>query len=201
MIFKLQGKIASYEDDLLIVDVNGVGYGVFCSSIIINKYSKIGTEISLLIETFVREDSIKLFGFETSDEKKTFNIITKIPGVGAKMGIAILSSMTPNQISNAVLAEDKNSFKAISGVGPKLANRMITELKGKLDKGQIGSITKSANSDEPVNNDVSDAVMAIENFGFARKDAYNLMVKLKQENPDIKLDEMIKSGLKALGSN
>lgn len=199
MIFKLHGKVAAFEDDYLVIDVNGVGYGVFCSSIIINKYSKIGSEIALLIETFVREDSLKLFGFETILEKQTFNIITKIPGVGAKMGVAILSSMTPSEISNAVLSEDKNSFKAISGVGPKLATRIITELKGKLDKSPISSLSSTSNN-EPINNDVNDAVMAIENFGFARKDAYNLMMKLKTDNPDIKIDEMIKTGLKQLGS-
>ena len=202
MIYKLQGHVASYEDDHLIIDVNGIGYGVFCSSILINKYSNIGSKISLLIETYVREDSIKLFGFEDATEKKTFNIITKIPGVGAKMGVAILSHMTPSDISNAVMSEDKDSFKAISGVGPKLANRIVTELKGKLlkdlPKANTPLDTKFVNQN--VNDNINDAVTAMENFGFSRSDAYGLMVKLKKEDPEIKLDEMIKSGLKQLGT-
>ena len=125
MIAKLRGKVDTIGDDFCIVDVNGVGYLVFASAKSLGKL-KIGAEASLLIETVVREDSISLFGFADAWEKEWFTTLTKVQGVGAKVCLAILSVLAPMQLAQAVSAQDKNSFTRASGVGPKLAARIVT---------------------------------------------------------------------------
>ena len=131
MIAKLRGLVDALGEDSCIIDVNGVGYLVFASAKTLSKLV-VGAEASLLIETVVREDSISLFGFYDAWEKEWFNTLTKVQGVGAKVCLAILSVLSPLQLAQAVSAQDKNSFTRASGVGPKLAARIVTELKDKI---------------------------------------------------------------------
>ena len=131
MIAKLRGLIDTIGDDYAIVDVNGVGYLVFASAKTLGKLIR-GKQYCLLIETVVREDSITLFGFVDAWEKEWFLTLTKVQGVGAKVCLSILSVLSPAQLSQAVAAQDKNSFTRASGVGPKLAARLVTELKDKI---------------------------------------------------------------------
>ena len=121
MIRKLKGQIDTIDSDSIIIDVGGVGYGVFCSANTLRNLPAKGESTSLYIETHVREDHIHLFGFSTTDEKETFQTITKVSGVGVKVALAILSVLSPGQLANAIAAKYKSSFKTVSGVGPKLA--------------------------------------------------------------------------------
>ena len=146
MIAKLRGKVDTIGDDFCIVDVNGVGYLVFASAKSLGKL-KIGAEASLLIETVVREDSISLFGFADAWEKEWFTTLTKVQGVGAKVCLAILSVLAPMQLAQAVSAQDKNSFTRASGVGPKLAARIVTELKDKIVTVPVSEFAKEINMD------------------------------------------------------
>ena len=131
MIAKLRGIIDTIADDFCIIDVNGVGYLVAASSKTLSKLS-IGSEATLLTEMVVREDSLSLFGFADAWEKEWFNTLTKVQGVGAKVCLSILSVLTPTQLAQAIGAQDKTSFCRASGVGPKLAARIVTELKDKI---------------------------------------------------------------------
>ena len=130
MIGKLTGYLDGMGDGFIYLNVRGVGYRVFCSTKTMSSLNK-EEEVSLFIETQVREDHIHLFGFLSASEQEIFNTLTGVQGVGAKVGMAILSSLGLNEISMAVATGDNKAFTRVSGIGPKLATRIVTELKGK----------------------------------------------------------------------
>ena len=205
MIAKLHGIVDSFGDDSLIVDVNGVGYLVFASTRTLSKMIK-GAEVTLFIETVVREDSISLYGFASALEKEWFLTLTKVQGVGAKVCLSILSVLTPSQLAQAVSAQDKASFSRASGVGPKLAARIVTELNGKMVGLPVGAdiadYAAALNDQEaPVpttapQNNVEDAISALVNLGYQRLDAYRAVNVAAGKNPDADVSALIKSALK-----
>ncbi len=212
MIAKLRGKVDTIGDDFCIVDVNGVGYLVFASAKSLGKL-KIGAEASLLIETVVREDSISLFGFADAWEKEWFTTLTKVQGVGAKVCLAILSVLAPMQLAQAVSAQDKNSFTRASGVGPKLAARIVTELKDKIVTVPVSEFAKEINMDMTPNEQtanyedvlvaqaddptkIEDAISALVNLGYQRLEAYKAVNQAALNAPDADMFELIKLALK-----
>ena len=212
MIAKLRGKVDTNGDDFCIVDVNGVGYLVFASAKSLGKL-KIGAEASLLIETVVREDSISLFGFADAWEKEWFTTLTKVQGVGAKVCLAILSVLAPMQLAQAVSAQDKNSFTRASGVGPKLAARIVTELKDKIVTVPVSEFAKEINMDMTPNEQtanyedvlvaqaddpakIEDAISALVNLGYQRLEAYKAVNQAALNAPDADMSELIKLALK-----
>lgn len=212
MIAKLRGKVDTIGDDFCIVDVNGVGYLVFASAKNLGKL-KIGAEASLLIETVVREDSISLFGFADAWEKEWFTTLTKVQGVGAKVCLAILSVLAPMQLAQAVSAQDKNSFTRASGVGPKLAARIVTELKDKIVTVPVSEFAKEINMDMTPNEQtanyedvlvaqaddptkIEDAISALVNLGYQRLEAYKAVNQAALNAPDADMSELIKLALK-----
>ena len=205
MIAKLRGFVDSVYEDSCIVDVGGVGYLVSASSRTLGKLVK-GAEISLLIETVVREDSISLYGFYDAWEKEWFNTLTKVQGVGAKVCLSILSALSPAQLAQAVSAQDKNSFLRASGVGPKLAARLVTELKDKIVLIPGADVSLADVSDgaaaapqaaEPVeNNTAEDVISALVNLGYQRLEAYHTVSKVYAENADKSVSELIRLSLK-----
>ena len=212
MIAKLRGKVDTIGDDFCIVDVNGVGYLVFASAKSLRKL-KIGAEASLLIETVVREDSISLFGFADAWEKEWFTTLTKVQGVGAKVCLAILSVLAPMQLAQAVSAQDKNSFTRASGVGPKLAARIVTELKDKIVTVPVSEFAKEINMDMTPNEQtanyedvlvaqaddptkIEDAISALVNLGYQRLEAYKAVNQAALNAPDADMSELIKLALK-----
>ncbi len=208
MIAKLTGTIDTIGEDYCIINVNGVGYLVSASSKTLEKLSA-GQSTTLLTEMVVREDSISLFGFADAWEKEWFATLTKIQGVGAKVCLSILSVLTPVQLSQAVSAQDKNSFCRASGVGPKLASRIVTELKDKVVLIPLGA---SANLNDAVNGtptptsamppkdtDYSkseDVISALVNLGYQRLEAYRAVSKAVAENPDANVPTLIRLSLK-----
>ena len=192
MIGKLKGKVDSASADYLILDVSGVGYKVYCPSKILASLM-IGDFAELYIETHVREDHIKLYGFESTNQQKLFNTLQSVKGVGTKMALAILSQLSPNQISIALSSKDINAFQTVSGVGKKLAERIITELKDKFISVGIAlpassldssidtkdtNMAASMNQRHAANNladtdIISDSVSALVNLGINRSDAYS----------------------------
>ena len=218
MIAKLRGVIDTIGEDYCIVDVNGVGYLVFASSKTLGKLVK-GKPYCLLIETVVREDSISLFGFYDAWEKEWFLTLTKVQGVGAKVCLSILSALSPAQLAQAVAAQDKNSFTRASGVGPKLAARLVTELKdkivtvpwevtsngdlsqeGDMDEQQANEITQNyedeivARADDP--SKMEDAISALVNLGYQRLEAYQAVNKASAANPGADVSDLIRLALK-----
>lgn len=212
MIAKLKGIIDTIGEDWCIIDVNGVGYLVFASSKTLGKLIKGGTA-ALLTETVVREDSISLYGFFDAWEKEWFNTLTKVQGVGAKVCLSILSVLSPSQLSQAVSAQDKNSFTRASGVGPKLAARIVTELKDKIVTVPITEFSKEIDmnpTEETANYEdnvailnaaedpgaMEDAISALVNLGYQRLEAYKAVNKAAANKPDAGVSEMIKLALK-----
>lgn len=206
MIAKLRGIIDTIGNDYCIIDVNGVGYLVSASSKTLGKLTQ-GQETSLLTEMVVREDSLSLFGFADAWEKEWFLTLTKVQGVGAKVCLSILSVLSPTQLSQAIGAQDKTSFCRASGVGPKLAARIVTEIKDKIVTIPIGV---SANLDEamedvptvavlPKDTDYSkseDVISALVNLGYQRLEAYRAVSKVVNENPEAAVSTLIRLALK-----
>lgn len=203
MIRKLKGIIDEIFPDSIIIDVAGVGYHAYCSANCLHNIPPKGEAVTMLIETHVREDHIHLYGFASAEEQEAFQTLVKVSGVGNKMAMAILSAMSPPQIATAIVAEDKAAFKPVPGVGPKLASRLVTELKGKVGFATIpangvstaGAISKIAS----LNNDINDAITALVGLGYGRADAYNIITKIAADNDNIGLNGLIKEGLKELG--
>ncbi len=211
MIAKLRGVVDAFGEDWAIVDVNGVGYLVFVSAKTMSKLVK-GTEAVLYIETVVREDSISLYGFASALEKEWFVTLTKVQGVGAKVCLSILSVLTPSNLSQAIAAQDKASFTRASGVGPKLAARIVTELKGKMvglsmgaDSAEYAAALQDG-ADLPPSNDleqentqnkmIEDAISALVNLGYQRIEAYQAVNKAAGQGGQMNVSSLIKAALK-----
>lgn len=207
MIAKLRGIIDTLGEDFCVIDVNGVGYLVSASAKTLSKL-KIGSEATLFTIMTVREDDISLFGFADVWEKEWFSTLTKVQGVGAKVCLSILSVLTPVQLAQAIGAQDKASFCRANGVGPKLAARIVTELKDKIvtvpvtsnntdvlntDTAAIAPIISAPDVDYSKSEDVTSALV---NLGYQRIDAYRTAVKVTNSNPDADLATLIRLALK-----
>jgi Holliday junction DNA helicase RuvA len=131
MIGKLKGTIDSYGEDFVVVDVNGVGYLVHCSARTLQSLPGQGEAVTLAIETYVREDQIRLFGFQSDIEREWFRLLRTVQGVGARVALAVLGTLKPSDLANAVALRDKAMVARTPGVGPKVAERIVTELKDK----------------------------------------------------------------------
>ncbi|WP_341789191.1 MULTISPECIES: Holliday junction branch migration protein RuvA [unclassified Rickettsia] len=198
MIGKLSGRIDSSYDDYVIIDVNGVGYRVFASAKTLSKLSE-GESYKLFIETHVREDHIHLYGFLSLEEQSFFNLLQSVNGIGTRMALSILSALTPTDIQIAINNEDKNIFKAISGVGAKLAERIVRELSDKVAKISSSSAVIGIKGITPVAS--SDVIKALINMGFSRFEAQNTVQEIITKNPEISIDELIRTALKNRNSN
>lgn len=201
MIGKLKGIIDTVSEDTVLIDVGGVGYVAFCSAHTLRILPPAGQAAVLWIETHVREDHIHLYGFATTEEKMMFLQLTKVNGVGNKMALAILSTLTPQQVVTAISAEDKPALTAAPGVGPKLALRIITELKEKLVGMSVSSTVMPGHagaSTQAEANGLSDAISALINLGYNRSDAYTAVNKAFTQHQDNSVDVLIREGLRTL---
>ncbi|MBO4956555.1 MAG: Holliday junction branch migration protein RuvA [Rickettsiales bacterium] len=206
MIGKLTGFIDTIYEDYTILNVNDVGYKVFCSSKTLNKIQDKKDKISLLIETVVKEDSITLFGFSTEDEQNCFNILCKVSGVGNKVAQKIMSVAEVNEIFFAIANENKDVFCKASGVGPKVALRIIHELKNNSlikNFSNIKNIEIENNSIDITTNNtdiVKDAIMALEGLGYQKHTIQQIVIKLVNGNPHLTLESVITESLKKINN-
>ena len=204
MIGKLSGIIDSFDENFFILDVQGVGYQVHASRRTLSKIGQTGDPASVLIDTHVREDAITLYGFADAMEQQWYRLLTSVQGVGAKAGLSILSVCTSEQMTTAIMAEDKGYITQADGVGPKIATRIITELKDKVGKLSISqpniSIKYHEIREESEGSTLdSDAVSALINLGYSRSDAYMAVMKAKERAND-NLQELIRIALKDLSA-
>jgi Holliday junction DNA helicase RuvA len=200
MIAKLTGVVDSAGGDSAIVDVNGVGYLVFCSARTLGKLPAKGGPVSLLIETHVREDHIHLYGFADTGEREWFRLLTTVQGVGAKLGLAILGALSPDDLARAIASSDKASLSRPSGVGPKLAARIASELKDKVKNMALGPITAELPAGEGANAAVADAVSALVNLGYRRPEAIDAVSAVARRLGDeAAVAALIRAGLQELG--
>jgi Holliday junction DNA helicase RuvA len=203
MIGKLKGLIDSFGEDFVILDVNGVGYVVTCSARTLQKMPRAGEGAALSIETQVREDSIRLFGFESDAERDWFKLLQSVQGVGAKVALAILSILSPGELATAIAMQDKALVSRAPGVGPKLAARIVAELKDKAPA--FGAIdpaaARLAGEDEAKTapSSVRDAISALVNLGYGRPQAaVAVAASVKALGEDADAGALIRRGLKEL---
>ena len=197
MIAKLRGLLDSFGDDWCIIDVNGIGYHVFCSSRTLNNLIGLGEEVTLLIETHIREDHFHLFGFATELERDWFRLVQTVQGVGAKVALAILSAVGPDELSNSIAAQDKTVVGLATGVGPKLATRIIHELKDKVAKFALTPV-KLGDGSPLRSSALGDAVSALSNLGYKQAEAYTAVSKAINDGADDDVQVLIRLGLKEL---
>lgn len=203
MIGKLKGIIDAVDAEYALLDVHGVGYIVYASARTLRNLPAQGEAVSLLIETHVREDHIHLYGFVTTQEQEAFRKLLKVNGVGAKMALAILGTLSVAQMGNAIALQDKGAFQQVSGVGPKLAARLVTELKDAFGNIAIETtaIASNNNAVEAIASgasNVADAVSALVNLGYSRDRAYDAVTKAISQDNNLPVGELIRQGLKEL---
>lgn len=204
MIGKLRGNIDQINDDRCIIDVNGVGYLVFISNKTAQffRQNQSNQGISLVIETIVKEDAIELYGFFHEIEKIWFLELMKVQGVGAKMAQKILSALTIEELAKALTVGDLKSFNNISGIGPKMASRLTTELKESAKKLGINvsldfneNLTSQSFSSNQI---IGDAVSALENLGYKKHDCLKIINYIFSQDEKITLENLITQSLREL---
>lgn len=204
MIGKLTGHVDTILKDSIILDISGVGYHVYGSAKTLQFASDSREKLSLLIETHVREDHIHLYGFWHESERDWFNILTTVKGVGAKLALTILGSIQPDYLTTVIASGDKAAFKSVSGVGPKLAERLITELKSHVSTLAAPNVTKATSSSSPTQtltaHHADDAITALVQLGYNRSDAYHAIMKLTRVHEGATAEALIRHGLKELAS-
>jgi holliday junction DNA helicase RuvA len=175
MIGKLKGIIDSYGEDFVILDVNGVGYLVHCSARTLQALPATGEPVSLAIETHVREDQIRLFGFLADGEREWFRLLQTVQGVGTKVALSVLGTLKPADLASAIALRDKAMVARAPGVGPKVAERIVTELKDKApayaDVDPAVVRLSGALDERRAPQPVSDAVSALVNLGYGQPQA------------------------------
>lgn len=201
MIAKLKGLIDSFGDDWVIVDVNGVGYHVTCSTRTLSSLPSVGEAATVSIETYVREDQLRLFGFASELERDWFRILMTVQGVGAKVALAILSTLSPHELASAIAMQDKAMIARTSGVGPKMATRIVTELKDKTPTFSLADSGLAALGDEVQSGGsaAADAVSALVNLGYQQARAGAAIARGVQElGSEATTEALIRVGLKEL---
>src|SRR5215470_10185271 len=203
MIGKLKGIIDSYGEDAIVLDVNGVGYLVHCSARTLQELPGIGEGATLSIETYVREDQIKLFGFLSDVEREWFRLLQTVQGVGAKVALAVLGTLKPADLASAIAMRDKAMVARTPGVGPKVAERIVTELKDKapvyaeVDPALVR--LSGALEDKRAPQPISDAVSALVNLGYGQPQAAAAVAAAARSAGDgAEVKTLIRLGLKEL---
>lgn len=193
MIHHIKGKLIEKNPTYVVIESNGLGYLIHIS---LSTYSKIAeeTDLKLFTHLSIKEDAHTLFGFYDKSEREVFRLLISVSGVGPSTARTMLSSLTSEEIQKAILSEDVATIQRVKGIGSKTAQRVIIDLKDKIAKTcQLDEITHVTN-----NTLKEETLSALEVLGFARKQAEKLIDKLTQENPDIKVESLIKLALKNL---
>jgi Holliday junction DNA helicase RuvA len=192
MIARLSGTLAELTADGAVIDVQGVGYLVHCSTRTLEALGPIGGAVLILTELQVREDAWTLFGFGSAVERDSFRALTSVQGVGGKVALAILSALSPDELARAISQDDKAMIGRANGVGPKLAARIANELQGKLGVTGLGGSAVA-----PRAGAAADALSALANLGFKPADASAAVNAAQDElGPDAGLDALVRLALK-----
>ena len=203
MIGKLKGVIDSYGEDSIVVDVHGVGYLVHCSARTLQALPREGEAVTLAIETHVREDQIRLFGFLSDIEREWFRLLQTVQGVGTKVALSILSTLKPADLASAIALRDKAMIARAPGVGPKVAERIVTELKDKAPalSGVDPTVVRltGALDERRAPRPVTDAVSALVNLGYGQPQAAAAVAAATQATGDgADAARLIRAALKEL---
>ena len=199
MIAKLTGILNEADGDGIVVDVGGVGYLVYASARTLRTLPGAGVQVSLFIDTHVREDHIHLFGFADVGERAWFRLLLTVQGVGAKAALAVLSVLEPDALAQAIAAADAPAITQAQGVGAKLAGRVVSELKDKAGKLVLGGVAvKGGGVADGV---AADAVSALVNLNYRRDEAFGAIVRAQRDlGAEAPVAALIQAGLKELAS-
>ena len=202
MIASLTGAVEATGSDHVVVNVGGVGYLAFASRRTLSRLPARGGSVKLVVETHVREDHIHLYGFLDEQERAWFRLLTTVQGVGARMALAVLSVLSADELVQAIAAQDKAALSRADGVGPKLATRIVSELKDKVGAVVLGTTALAANAMADTETAAaSDAVSALVNLGYGRSEAFGAVTIATQSLGDAASAEaLVRAGLKELGA-
>ena len=199
MIYCLTGKIVKKSMSAVVLSCGGVGYYAQCPASVAGALPGVGKEATLYTVMSVTENDVSLYGFATEEQQACFEMLTAVSGVGPKVGLAILSVMEPDRVALAISAGDHKAFKAASGVGPKLAQRIVLELKDKVAKGFVDGISledvAGAASGEPATQSASQAIAALVSLGYSQSEAALAISKIDATLP---VEEIIKLALRGM---
>ena len=199
MIYCLTGKIVKKSMSAVVLSCGGVGYYAQCPASVAGALPGVGKEATLYTVMSVTENDVSLYGFATEEQQACFEMLTAVSGVGPKVGLAILSVMEPQRVALAISAGDHKAFKAASGVGPKLAQRIVLELKDKVAKGFVDGISledvAGAVSGEPATQSASQAIAALVSLGYSQSEAALAISKIDVTLP---VEEIIKLALRGM---
>ena len=209
MIAQLRGTIVRTDDQQTILDVHGVGYAINVSGRTQGQLGAMAGEVTLLTEMQVREDSMTLFGFLDLAERDAFRLLITVQGVGAKAAMAILSVLSPGDLTNAIIAGDKAMVARADGVGPKIAQRVVNELGEKIGKinslggalaiGDAGA-GAAGGLDGAAAGLLGDAVSALVNLGYGRAEAHSAVMRVQAKAGDDNLSDVIAAALREMGA-
>jgi Holliday junction DNA helicase RuvA len=195
MIAKLAGTVDQKGADLAVIDVHGVGYLVFCSARTLDRLPALGSPARLLIETHVRDDHIHLYGFIDAAERDWFRLLTTVQGVGPRLAVALLSIAAPDQLALAIAAQDRTLLTRAEGVGARLAQRIVNELRDKLGALAIGA----AAAPPPTAGAAADAASALVNLGYRPAEASAAVAAAaEQVGGEAAVEALIRVGLQQL---
>ena len=201
MIGKLTGRVDSTGEDWAIIDVGGVGYLVHCGQRTLSRLPAPGSLTSLMIETQLREDRLQLLGFATTAERDWFRLLVTVQGVGSRIALSILSVLEPGELVRAVASQDKAALARADGVGPKLAQRVVNELKDKAAGLMLGQSARQvpAQAGGAESGPAADAVSALVNLGYGRSEAFGAVASaMGGLGAKASVEALIKAGLKEL---
>ena len=192
----IKGTLEIKTAEYVVVETAGIGYKIFMSETAIDKLGNIGTQVKIHTYLRVREDDMSLYGFNTNEELRMFELLLSVSGVGAKSAIVILSNITPSSFALAVITDDVGKLKKLPGIGPKTAQRIILELQDKLkavedtDKGELEEILSKQESD---GQKIAEAMSALQVLGYTRKEIENVFEQF--DKSELSVEDIIKKGL------
>ena len=201
MIYCLTGKIVKKSMNAVVLSCGGVGYYAQCPASVAGALPGVGREATIYTVMSVTENDVSLYGFATEEQQACFEMLTAVSGVGPKVGLAILSVMEPERVALAISAGDHKAFKAASGVGPKLAQRIVLELKDKVAKGFVDGISledvAGASAQTPAAQSSSQAIAALVSLGYSQSEAALAVSKIDTTLP---VEEIIKLALRGMAA-
>ena len=199
MIYCLTGKIVKKSMNAVVLSCGGVGYYAQCPATLAGALPGVGKEATIYTVMSITENDVSLYGFATEQQQACFEMLTAVSGVGPKVGLAILSVMEPDRVALAISAGDHKAFKAASGVGPKLAQRIVLELKDKVAKGFVDGISledvAGASADTQASQGSSQAIAALVSLGYSQSEAALAVSKIDAALP---VEEIIKLALRSM---
>ncbi len=196
MIASLRGIIQLFGSDHLVLETGGIGFLVYVPRPLLSRFGTVGEEATLLTYLVVREDALTLYGFDTLDQRSLFETLLSVTGVGPRVALNILSSLSPDDIRTGVAGKDSSRFSRISGIGKKLAERLILELSGKLDlKGVPTTTSASTPQTISVNNELIDLLV---NLGYSSTEAQAAVAALPTDAP-LEIEERLRLALRYFG--